>query len=66
MKNEQVTEGCTEWIKCKDGPWYPNISHGGFTAYRIWSRSDNFNHWQRHEWKHADGTTEAEKWIKTS
>ncbi len=54
----------TDWFPCKDGPWYPNLPHGGFTAYRIWHEFDGRNNWQRHEWRHADGTTEVEKWIR--
>lgn len=53
----------TDWIACKDGPWYPNLSHGGYVAYRIWQQFDGRNWFQRHEWKHADSTTSLEDWI---
>lgn len=53
----------TEWTKCVDGPWYPNLSHGGYAAYRIWQQFDALRWFQRHEWKCADGSIEMEEWI---
>lgn len=53
----------TEWIACKDGPWYPGLDHGGFVAYRIWKEFDGRKWWQRHEWKCANGTVTMENWI---
>lgn len=53
----------TGWVTCSDGPWYPSMTHGGFAAYRVWQQADGHRWHQRHEWKHADGTTEIERWI---
>lgn len=54
----------TDWVACKDGPWWPTMSHGGYVAYRIWQQFDGRNWFQRHEWKHADGTTACDEWIR--
>jgi hypothetical protein len=54
----------TEWHICKDGPWYPILSHGGYVAYRIWQQFDGLRWFQRHEWKRADGSFEMQPWIK--
>lgn len=53
----------TEWITCKNGPWYPSMAHGGFTHYRIWQQFDGMRWFQRHEWLRADGTSEVQEWI---
>jgi hypothetical protein len=53
----------TEWLPCTGGPWYPELPHGGFAAYRIWQEFDGRSWFQRHEWKRADGSLEMEKWI---
>ena len=53
----------TEWVACVNAPWYPNLSHGGYIAYRIWKEFDGRRWFQRHEWKHADGTIEMDAWI---
>lgn len=53
----------TDWIQCKDGPWYPSAPHGGIAAYRIWTQFDGRTWWQRHEWKNADGSTRMNEWI---
>lgn len=60
----QATETrVTEWQECADGPWYPSMSHGGLTHYRIWQQFDGMRWFQRHEWKRANGTTEMQDWI---
>lgn len=53
----------TEWQECKDGPWYPGLSHGGYTHYRIWQQFDGLRWFQRHEWSRADGSSEMGNWI---
>lgn len=53
----------TKWVECKDGPWYPNMDSGGIVAYRIWVQTNHRNWWQRHEWKHVDGTIVLDEWI---
>lgn len=60
---QPATTKASEWQECKGGPWYPLLSHGGFTAYRIWQRFDGLSWFQRHEWKRADNTSEAGEWI---
>lgn len=59
----QIETRRTDWNECKDGPWYPSMSHGGYVAYRIWQQFDGMRWFQRHEWKAANGSTEIEKWI---
>lgn len=53
----------TDWIECKDGPWYPELPHGGFLAYRIFQQTDGRRWFQRHDWKRADGIVETGYWI---
>lgn len=53
-----------DWQECKNGPWYPTLSNGGYDAYRIWQRFDGLSWLQRHEWKAANGSTEMDQWIK--
>ena len=53
----------TDWQECKNGPWYPNLTHGGTTHYRIWQQFDGMRWFQRHEWKHANGACEMQDWI---
>ncbi len=53
----------TDWFECKDGPWYPNMKHGGLVSYRIWQQFDGMRWFQRHEWKAADGSTDTQEWI---
>lgn len=53
----------TEWVECEDGPWYPNMGHGGFVSYRIWQKFDGMSWMQMHEWERADGTKEMQSWI---
>lgn len=53
----------TDWHKCQNGPWYPTMPHGGFVSYRIWQQFDGRRWSQRHEWKHADGSVDVERWI---
>lgn len=53
----------TDWSICKDGPWYSELPHGGTVAYRIWQQFDGLRWFQRHEWKHADGSIELDGWI---
>ena len=55
----------TDWVVCTNGPWYPTMDHGGFSAYRIWKEFDGRGWFQRHEWKHGDGSTEMDDWIPT-
>lgn len=62
MREAETKAGA--WVTCKDGPWYPSLPHGGFVAYRIWQKTDGLSWFQRHEWKRADGTQEAEEWIR--
>ena len=54
----------TDWIACKDGPWHPELPHGGTVAYRIWSQTDGRQFWQRHEWRRADGSIQRDDWIR--
>jgi len=54
----------TPWTECKDGPWYPGLSNGGYSAYRIWQQFDGLRWFQRHEWKCADGSVETDEWIR--
>lgn len=54
-----------DWVTCKDGPWYPNLSHGGYTHYRIWIGDNGIAYYQRHEWKRVDGSIEMQDWIPT-
>ena len=56
-------EKITEWFTCKNGPWHPSLSHGGYVAYRIWFHGDGRSWFQRHEWKRADGSFELNAWI---
>ena len=53
----------SSWFECKNGPWYPNMSHGGITHYRIWQQFDGMRWFQRHEWKRVNGSLEMEEWI---
>ena len=53
----------TGWVECKNGPWYPNLPNGGYTAYRIWQQFDGLRWFQRHEWQTASGVDEIEDWI---
>jgi len=53
----------TPWRDLVGGPWYPEREHGGTAAYRIWQQYDGMRWFQRHEWRHADGSTEIDKWI---
>lgn len=55
----------TDWIICKDGPWYPNLGNGGLVAYRIWKKTDGYQWFQRHEWKGADGAIQMDEWIRS-
>jgi hypothetical protein len=66
MSRHKITEATTkrtDWIACKDGPWHPELPHGGTVAYRIWSQTDGRQFWQRHEWKRADGSIQMDDWI---
>jgi hypothetical protein len=56
----------TDWNQCAGGPWYPNLSHGGFVAYRIWVEFDGRRWSQRHEWKCSNGETQMEEWIPST
>ena len=58
-----IGETHTDWIEAKNGPWYPGLPHGGYAAYRIWTAFDGRTWLQRHEWRHADGSTDIEAWI---
>jgi hypothetical protein len=53
----------TEWRRCVDGPWYPSHPDGGIVAYRVWQQFDGLRWYQRHEWRHADGSSHLEEWI---
>ena len=52
----------TGWNFVGNKPAWANSS---VEAYRIWMLWDGFIWWQRHEWKAADGSTVAEKWIRS-
>lgn len=65
MHND-VEVRATDWVTCKDGPWYPSLPHGGYVSYRIYKGFDGLRWFQRHEWLRADGTTEMEDWIPSS
>lgn len=52
-----------KWVTCVDGPWYPNLPHGGTIAYRIWKQRAGHVWYQRHEWKHVDGSVDMDEWI---
>jgi len=56
----------TEWIECNNGPWYPNMKHGGYVRYRIWQQFDGLRWHQRHEWQRADSSIEISEWIAGS
>lgn len=64
--DRKVETRVTDWSECKDGPWYPGLSHGGYRSYRIWKQFDGLRWFQRHEWKCADGSIEMEDWIDSS
>ena len=53
----------SEWVTCKDGPWYPGLPHGGYTEYRIWQQFDGLRWFQRHEWNTVNGVPELDEWI---
>lgn len=62
--NDKSQTRRTDWIMCKDAPWYPELSGGGIVAYRIWTICDDYGRWyQRHEWKNLDGSIDIERWI---
>jgi len=59
----QIEERITDWIECKDGPWWTTLPFGGYKAYRIYQQFDGMRWHQKHEWLRVDGKTEDDGWI---
>ena len=59
----EIETRVSEWVTCNGGPWYPGLSHGGYTEYRIWQQFDGLRWFQRHEWQTASGLAEIDEWI---
>ena len=46
--------------------WSQNSDfHGGYVSYRIWKKLTPHGFFQRHEWRHENGSTHCGPWIQT-
>lgn len=51
---------CTDWVEVAHRREWADST---VAAYRIWQQVDGRYWWQRHEWRHRDGSIHLEDWI---